>query len=73
MIIASVSTQGNRFRHLHVLKLKFTISTFVVNAVLLKLRPELYQSRYNSSSINVNRDTTLKRSMPNQWARSHRL
>ena len=29
----------------------------VVNAVLLKLRPELYQFRYNSSAINVNQDT----------------
>ena len=26
---------------------------YLVNAVLLKLRPELYQSRYNASAINV--------------------
>ena len=30
---------------------------YLVNAVLLKLRPELYQSRYNASAINVNQDT----------------
>ena len=30
------------------------LTIHVVNAVLLKLRPELYQSRYNSSAINVN-------------------
>ena len=29
-------------------------SMYVVNSVLLKLRPELYQSRYNSLAINVN-------------------
>ena len=29
----------------------------VVNAVLLKLRPDLYQSRYNPSAINGNQDT----------------
>ena len=29
----------------------------VVNAVLSKFRPELYQSKYNLSVINVNHDT----------------
>ena len=30
----------------------------VVNAVFVKLLPDLYQSRYNSSAINVNTDTS---------------
>ena len=43
----------------------------VVNVVVLTLRPEMYQSRYNLSAINVNQ--ALKQSMPNQWAESHQL
>ena len=31
----------------------------VVNAVLLKLSPELYHSRYNSFATNVNQDTNF--------------
>ena len=45
----------------------------VVNVVLLKLPPELYQFRYNSLAINVNQDTNSWRSIPNQWARCHRV
>ena len=37
--------------------LKTYIPWIEVNSVLLKLRPELYQSRYNPSAINVNQDT----------------
>ena len=33
------------------------ICWYVVNVLLLKLRPELYQSRYNPLPINVNQDT----------------
>ena len=53
--------------HFHRVKL---IRRHVVNAVLIncfQTRP--YQSRYNSSAINANRDTNSKLSMPNQWAR----
>ena len=38
----------------------------VVNVVLLKLPPELYQFKYNSLAINVNQDTNSWRSIPNQ-------
>ena len=38
----------------------------IVNVVLLKLPPELYQFKYNSLAINVNQDTNSWRSIPNQ-------
>jgi len=37
---------------------------YVVNAVLLKLRPELYQSRYNQSAIKVKQDTIHTATIP---------
>ena len=36
----------------------------IVNAVLLKLRPELYQSRYNLSAIKVKQDTIQAATLP---------
>ena len=42
-----------------ILNLNFALklSNYVVNAVLLKLRPELYQSGNNLSAIKVKQDT----------------
>ena len=55
-----------RFKGLDKKQPHIILSPSLVNALLLKVRPKLYQSRYYQSAIQVNQDTTHLALMPHK-------